>query len=371
MQNKIENIEKQEKTDNIDYSLYSSQPEKLIILSQEELNKNNYDENIDILKNAIILAEKKFGGENEIELVNFYNKYADGLLQKLMSLSIDEKIKEESNENNKEGENYLKIISEYLNKANMILQKYLEKYKDKDSNTLDKEIIKYYSYLSYNYNLFANLEKFNLDYEKVIDYYKLSIDYAKKYETKFSRNLAGLYFELAQLSEYDPSNCLLFLYKSKIIMEYYLQKEIENVNLNIKLIIDEDDLELDKISYKNNQIFKNKEIIETNNELIKEMETNLKIKEFVDIIKNLDSKIEIVCSELKEYNNFMKIWEQNKKGENDDGNTDKVGGENLVKDNLESKKNKFMFINYKRNEPSNNDDDIIKIEEDYSKEKYI
>ncbi|MBQ1733054.1 MAG: hypothetical protein II037_12675, partial [Bacteroidales bacterium] len=63
-----------------------------------------------------------------------------------------------------------------------------------------------------------------------------------------------------------------------------------------------------------------------------------------------NTKLAFYCKHNNcKYNNFMKIWEQNKKGENDDGNTDKAGGENLVKDNLESKKNKFMFINYKRN----------------------
>ena len=154
-------------------------------------------------------------------------------------------------------------------------------------------------------------------------------------------------------------------------MEYHLQKEITNAKLKIKLDIDEKDLELNNISYKSDKIFKNKKIIETNIELYKEMETNLNIKEFVDIIKNTDNHIKNVISELKEYINHQKNKEQNEKGENDNGNIIKDENEDLFNDNIEKKKNIFMFVNYKRNEPSNNDEDIKKIEEDYSKKKYI
>ena len=154
-------------------------------------------------------------------------------------------------------------------------------------------------------------------------------------------------------------------------MEYHLQKEITNAKLKIKLDIDEKDLELNNISYKSDKIFKNKKIIETNIELNKEMETNLNIKEFVDIIKNTDNHIKNVISELKEYINHQKNKEQNEKGENDNGNIIKDENEDLFNDNIEKKKNIFMFVNYKRNEPSNNDEDIKKIEEDYSKKKYI
>ena len=101
------------------------------------------------------------------------------------------------------------------------------------------------------------------------------------------------------------------------------------------------------------------------------METNLNIKEFVDIIKNTDNHIKNVISELKEYINHQKNKEQNEKGENDNGNIIKDENEDLFNDNIEKKKNIFMFVNYKRNEPSNNDEDIKKIEEDYSKKKYI
>ena len=373
----MENIKNEqdnsENKNKIDYSLYSSEPEKLISLSQDQLRKSNFDQSIDIIKNAINLAIKKFGGENNIKLVLFYNKYADVLLEKMIIASNDK--------NNNKPLSDSEIAFEYLNKANIILKKYLEKYNDKGPSTLDKETIKYYLYLSYNYNLFAILEKINLNFEKATEFYKLSINYTKKYENKFSRNLAGLYFELAQILIYDPFNCLLSLYKSKIIMEHYLQNEIIKANLNIKLIIDESDLDLDNISFNNDKIFQNKEIIEKNVDLIKEMENNLDIKEFVDIIKDIYNKIEIVISEINEYDFYIKNREQKVKGENnnDNGNNNGIGQEKLDLDfelntnnnNFNKNMNKIRVINLKRSEPTNNDDDIKKIEEDYSKEKFI
>ena len=376
MENKIDDIQKSDNK-NIDYSLYFSQPEKLITLAQAHIIDQNFDQGIDILKNSINYAQKKYGGENNIELVPFYNAYADGLIQEIMSstdnsISISN-IKEEPNEKNDIMINNInlpdsQIAFEYLNKANTILKKHLEQYNGKDPSTLNKEVIKYYLYLSENYNSFANLAKINLNFEKAIEYYKLSINYTKKYNIKFSRNLAALYFELAQILIYDPFNCLLSLYKSRVIMEYHLQQEITKANLDIQLNIDEKDLDLESISYNNEKINKNKELIETNVELNKIMEENVNIKEFVDIIKDINNKIQNVIWELKEYAFFVKNREQKEKGENNDGNI----GENLDLDVNGNKliMNQIKLVNIKRSEPSNNDDDIIKIEEDYSKEKF-
>ena len=61
-------------------------------------------------------------------------------------------------------------------------------------------------------------------------------------------------------------------------MEYYLQREITKSNLNVKLIIEENDLELQLISYNNEKINQNKKIIENNIELNEAMKTNLVIK---------------------------------------------------------------------------------------------
>ena len=220
--------------------------------------------------------------------------------------------------------------------------------------------------LSNNYSLFASLEKINSDFKKANDYYKLSIDICRKYDKKFSRNLAGLYFEQAQIMDFDPKNCLLSLYKSKIIMEYYLQIELDKINLGIKLDIDEKDLDLDTLSHESELIFKNKDLIIKNDQIIKASKENSDIEEFVDIIKDINIKIEDVVLELKEYNNYLKIREQMKKeGEKQD----------CFNTNIDMSKvmdlTKFAMIKKKRTEPINDKSDINKPEEINPKEKLI
>ena len=404
MENQNNESQKAEKKD-INYSLYSDQPEKLFPIAQAEFNKNNFEEGIDILEQSILLAVKKFGGEDKIELAQFYNKYADGLIQKLMASNTDflnlqedeqqqEDIKEEKQkekekdeesdiirtdkekekEVEKEDEKSQKntgnnvgddeIVYENLNMANVLLKNYLKEYDDKDPKSLDKDVIKYYNLLSDNYSLFASLEKINSDFKKANEYFKLSIDIAKKYDNKFSRNLAGLYFEQAQILDFDPYNCLLSLYKSKVIMEYYLQKEIEKANLSIKLYLDENDLDLSVLPYDSDKVFKNKELIESNTELINAAKTNFSIQDFVDIIKDINTKIEDVVLELKEYSTFLKAKEQMKKeGEK----------QNTFNTNIDMSKvvdlSSITLIKKKRKEPSNSDEDIKKPEDINTKEK--
>ena len=88
MEDKINEPEKEKKSD-INYSLYADNPEKLFPIAQEQFNKNNFEEGLDILEQSILLAQKKFGGEEKLQLAQFYNKYADGLLQKLLLPTTD------------------------------------------------------------------------------------------------------------------------------------------------------------------------------------------------------------------------------------------------------------------------------------------
>ena len=398
MESNINDPEKQNKLE-IDYVSYSDQPDKLFPLAQEQFNKNNFEEGIFILEQSILLAVKKFGGEDKIELAKFYNKYADGLLQKLLTYNNDflnfqedeeqasknkEEPKEEkekdkendenSKDNNNEEEKAPKnlgnnieddqIVYENLNMANLILKNYLKECDDKEPNTLDKEVIDYYLLLSDNYSLFASLEKLNSDFKKADEYYKLAINISKKYGDKYSRNIAFLYFEQAQILDFDPHNCLLSLYKSKVIMEYYLQKEIDKANLKIKLDIDENDLDLDKLSFDSDKINKNKELITNNTELIDAAKKNPSIEEFVEIIKDINIKIEDVVLELKEYDTFLKTKEQMKK----DGEK-----QNCFNTNIDMSKvvdlNKVTLIKKKRKEPTNNEDEVKESEEGQKKKK--
>ena len=394
--NKI-NIEKNYSNTTIDYSLYKDEPEKLFIISQKYFNDNNFDQGINILENSIKLAENKFGGSNEIELTKFYNKYSAALLQKILlsNINIDNSTKKNKDTLNQiyvENDKIIKekeiidkkseeekilidelteiireeiddedIVFANLNAANIILKKYLEKYDNKDPKTLDKKIIDYYFQLSDNYSLFASLEKINLDYNKAKYYYQLSIDIYKKYD-KYSRNLAGLYFEQAQIMDFDPKNVLLSLYKSKIIMEYHLQKELDKQNISIKFDIDENELNINSLSYDNKIIFKNKILI-GNEKIIKASENNDIIKEFIDLINNIDFKIEDVILELKEYDKYIKEKEESKSQEK----PEKVLYCDKINKNEEL--SKICIISRKRIETFNDKDDIKMPEDIDTKEK--
>ena len=174
-----------EEKNKIDYSSYSEQPEKLFTIAKEKLNKNEFEEAIEILEQAILLAIKKFGGEEKVQLAIFYQKYADAILQKLFNNQdflnidqneIDEKSQKNQEEDQKEEKTETKendqekkegneeisdeqIIFDNLNMADYNLKTFLKEYDDKNPKNLDKEIIKYYLLLSDNYSLFAEKMK--------------------------------------------------------------------------------------------------------------------------------------------------------------------------------------------------------------------
>ena len=270
---------------------------------------------------------------------------------------------EESDENTEEIEQ--EVAYENLQAANRILTKYLKEYNDKEVNTLDNTIIECYLVLSETYYQLASLEKYNLDFQKSDKFYTLSSKILNKYGNKYSRKLAGLYFEQAQILDLNPKKCLLALFKSKIIMEHYLQKEIDNIKLNIKIDIDEKDLDLDYISYDNAKIFKNKEII-GNKELMDASESNNIIKEFLDIIQNINNKLEDVILELKEYDIYLKGRKQIIK---DKENQNTLINNNATNIEMERGKTIRIKLMKKKRDASNYKDDI-KVPEDFnSKEK--
>ena len=58
-------------------------------LAHENFNKNKFEEGIAILEQAILIAIIKYVGEEKVELAQFYNKYANGLVQKLIASNTD------------------------------------------------------------------------------------------------------------------------------------------------------------------------------------------------------------------------------------------------------------------------------------------
>ena len=379
-----------EEKNKIDYSSYSEQPEKLFTIAKEKLNKNEFEEAIEILEQAILLAIKKFGGEEKVQLAIFYQKYADAILQKLFNNQdflnigqneIDEKSQKNQEEDQKEEKTETKendqekkegneeisdeqIIFDNLNMADYNLKTFLKEYDDKNPKNLDKEIIKYYLLLSDNYSLFAKLEELNSQFKKANIYYILSIDISKKYDNKFSRNLAELYFHQALILEDDPKNCLISLYKSKVIMEHYLFKELEKINSNIKLLIDEKDLDLKNLSNNDEKIFQNDKIIQSEEMKIL-AKNNPDIEEFVEIIKDINIKIEDAVEQLKEYDLVLKTkaeMQKTKENENKFNN-------NIDSSNVLDITSYIKVIKKKRTEPENSEKDLEGLNKDQKMKK--
>ena len=91
-------------------------------------------------------------------------------------------------------------------------------------------------------------------------------------------------------------------------MEYHLQKELDKNNMGIKFNIDQNELDINYLSYDSKLIFKNREIIQ--NEKLKTYKENKIINEFLDIIKNINIKLEDVILEIKEYENYLQNKEK-------------------------------------------------------------
>ena len=146
-------------------------------------------------------------------------------------------------------------------------------------------------------------------------------------------------------------------------MEHYLQNEINKINLKLKLDIEENDLDLETLSYDNEKIFKNKNIME-DKELIEAGKKNCNIEEFMEIIKDINIKLEDVILELKEYDTYLKAKEQMKK----DGEK-----QNCFNTNIDMSKvvdlSKITMIKKKTKEPFNDKDDIKEPENNNHKEK--
>ena len=113
--------------------------------------------------------------------------------------------------------------------------------------------------------------------------------------------------KITQVLDYDPHKCLLVLFKAKLIMEYHLKLALENSNLKIE--IDDNDLELNEIKTDDKRIYLNRNIIESE-EMNKEAKNNSKIDEFQGIIKDIYPKIEDVILEINEFEQYTKEKEK-------------------------------------------------------------
>ena len=205
---------------------------------------------------------------------------------------------------------------ENLGAANKLYTDYLKEYDDKEVSTLSKEVINYYLELADNYYNIGSFQRVKSDYPTAANLFEKAISIRKKYGDKYSRKLASLYFEEAQVLDFDPHKCLLVLFKAKLIMEYHLKLALENSNSNLKIEINDNDLELNEIKTDDKRIYLNRNIIESE-EMNKEAKNNSKIDEFQGIIKDIYPKIEDVILEINEFAQYTKEKEKMLNGGND------------------------------------------------------
>ena len=362
---------------NIDYNSYKDEPDKLFLLAEQDFDKNEFEKGLQVLEKPINLALEKYGSETKIEMAKYFNEYGAGLIRKLMEnddiLNLpnepienkeeqkndntilekeENEDKKEENVEKKEGnedkkeeninltndekkeENILKdknedeekqneqedsdenIALENLGAANKLYTDYLKEYDDKEVSTLSKEVINYYLELADNYYNIGCFQRVKSDFKTAANLFEKAISIRKKYGDKYSRKLASLYFEEAQVLDFDPHKCLLVLFKAKLIMEYHLKLALENSNSNLKIEINDNDLELNEIKTDDKRIYLNRNIIESE-EMNKEAKNNSKIDEFQGIIKDIYPKIEDVILEINEFAQYTKEKEKMLNGGND------------------------------------------------------
>lgn len=331
----------------INFNDYKDKPEELLPISKKFFSQKKFEQAIDILEQAIRIAVKKFGKEDHIECAKYYSHYADGLIRKLMEnediLAIPtqaEDKKDADDDSDKESESIRpgdqeqsntteigqtkrdnnfepqpaeddsdeNIATENLQFAEMIYLQFLKDYDSLSPSKLEQDIKKYYFELSSVYQKFGELEMCNSDFRKAAEFYLKALQIRSKYDDTFSRCIAEIYFNLASVYDFDAKKCLLCYYKTKIIMEHHLTKELDLAGKNsiaAQIIYSQEDLELNDIAVDYENLLINKKVIDTI-EQDQVLMQNDEIADLTGIISELHQKIEDVVIDIKEFEKFVK-----------------------------------------------------------------
>ena len=202
------------------------------------------------------------------------------------------------------------VAFENLFFAETIYKNFLEKYDKEDPAKLKTEnpsIISHYFDLSNVYQKFGELEMCKSDFKSAIEFFLKALEIRKKYDDKFSRAIAEIYFNMATTYDFDSRKCILSYYKTKIIMEYHLKHELIKINLNSiadKIVIKEDDLDSEEIKIFN--LFTNRNVIEKIPINDENLNKNEEIEELYAIISELNMKIEDVLIDIQDYEKYMR-----------------------------------------------------------------
>jgi hypothetical protein len=235
---------------------------------------------------------------------------------------------EKSDANNNETDNLPQddsdeqVALENLIFAEKIYKTYLEKYDNEDPQKLKEnspDIIRLYLDLSNVYQKFGDLEMCKSDFKSAIEFFNKSLEVRQKYDHKFSRAIAEIYFNMATAYDFDPRKCLLSYYKTKIIMEYHLKEELGKIGqviLAAKVIINDDGLASEFISPTDEKLKSNRDVTQGNELNNEELLKHDDIEELVAIIAELNQKIDDVVIDI----NQMDLYNKEKEVMSEDQN---------------------------------------------------
>lgn len=170
---------------------------------------------------------------------------------------------------------------------------FLKEFLDENSEEkkeVTQEIKDYLFDLAEVYLKMGDLEMCKSDYKASVDHYLKALKIRKNHDTKFSRAMAEIYFNLAKVYDFDSKKCLVSFIKAKVIMEYHIKKALIDAGkpeLAEKIKIFENLLDEEECDYKNIKI-KN-ECIET--EEFKNANLSDKILDLASIIEELNQKV--------------------------------------------------------------------------------
>jgi hypothetical protein len=331
----------------LDFNEFKDKPEELITLAKQLMGIKKYESAISMLEKAINLAGEKYG-EDKLECAKFYYSYADALVRKLSEgeelfgtagesdkaevaddkpqkdheddikvenvdqnipktnghndyNNIEEEPKDEVSEDDaeeheeeEEHEQAEAITDEQYAFENIafaekIYKGHLSQYDDKPVSELSDEVKKIYIDYADIFHKYGELEMCKSDFKAAAQYFQKALDIRNKYQSKFSRAIAELYWNMASVYDFDSKKCLLCYYKTKVILEYHLKQELSSDGYPTqadKIIVNEGDLDLETIEL--DKIVYFKDVIESLGENI-----NDEIAELVDLLGIIYIKVRI------------------------------------------------------------------------------
>lgn len=320
-------------------------PEILIPEIKLQMRKMSFEKALELAEKAIkYQLEKVHNDKFHLDCAKFYILYAEILIEKLMNdddilkipsnsqnnieskqdLSSAQPINSDNNipneidqsENQDELNNQSEINQEEISEeasdeevcydnllcAQHIFEKHI---KIKNFDEFKETEIPYegktlYFDLAKVFLLFGELEMCKSDFKSAVEFFQKSLAIRRKYDDRYSRLIADLYFQLGMVFDFDPKKSLLCFYKTKIIMEYHMQKHLESLNSKDRIYNQDEDSILDLFTeIYPDQIKTRKDLVELKDD------DDESLKEFKEIISELYMKVNLLLFRLT---TFYLIW---------------------------------------------------------------